>query len=120
MCLHCQVFSFPELITKGRDASCRLRLCVCVCVCVCPQGSCVLHGASHAVVNVSSELVRCWQGQRSGIVFPVGSSPVQQPSPATVHQNIHIKPVSKPTIHIKQEGGTVLARLHADPGEAPG
>ena len=45
------------------------------------------------------------QGQRSGIVIPVGSSQVH-PSPASVHQNIQIKPVSKPTIHIKQEGGT--------------
>ena len=44
------------------------------------------------------------QGQRSGIVIPVGSSPVH-PSPSNIHQNIQIKPVSKPTIHIKQEGG---------------
>ena len=43
------------------------------------------------------------QGQRSGIVIPVGSSPVH-PSPSNIHQNIQIKPVSKPTIHIKQEG----------------
>ena len=27
------------------------------------------------------------------------------PSPSNIHQNLQIKPVSKPTIHIKQEGG---------------
>ena len=44
------------------------------------------------------------QGQRSGIVIPVGSGPVH-PSSSNIHQNIQIKPLSKPTIHIKQEGG---------------
>ncbi len=44
-------------------------------------------------------------GRPGSMVIPVGSH--VQAGGQTV-QNIHIKPVSKPTIHIKQEGGKYL------------